>query len=136
MYDHRLALTEQLSQLCQSRLTKILPKGVGEPATSYHDTQASEQGPHSGERSGGALQTTAAAASEAKLHHLIFLASAAHSCLRSTPWEGSRASHLLLEAASAAPFLLWLHPHSMATFTSCSLSHLSLRLGGVSWPGF
>lgn len=56
--------------------------------------------------------------------HLVFSASAAHSCLQSSCWEGSGASHLLLEVASAAPLLLWLHPHSTAILNSCSLGHL------------
>lgn len=49
MYDLMLVLTKKLHQLCQSPLIEVLPKEGGEPATPYHSTQASEQGPHSGE---------------------------------------------------------------------------------------
>lgn len=38
MYDHTVVLMKHFNQLGQIHLTKVLPKGLGESATSYHFT--------------------------------------------------------------------------------------------------
>jgi hypothetical protein len=121
---HRPSNTMKLSKLCQPLWPESFLKRW---ETSHRPPLRTGAGvmPTIWGWPGGTPQTTAAAPSEAKLSHLIFLASAAHSCLQSSHWGRRGVSHLLLEkVASAVPLLLWPHPHSTATFKcycySCS----------------